>query len=369
MKKTLLILMVALLALSMAFIGIACRQAAAPETTAAATVETSTTASVETTTAAAVETTAAAETKPSGEIHIGIVMPYLEGWFSYFDQGFKLVMAKKNVKVTEILTNWEPEKEIQAVRDLIALGVDGISVTSGNPDASQTMCQIANEAGVPIQIVDSTVSEGTGKPFGIVEFDWTAVGTMFGEKIAENWSGAKVVELQGLAGFGVVESQIKAIKQVEADTGAFEVVQMEYTDYGIETSKNLMRDIIQGGKKFNVVIGGAQEMAEGAIQALGEAKMLDDVIVISGNGGVLDEANFEAGKLDAAISQPVGFHGILSAISILEYLQGKPPLALVSTPIVWSTVDDWKETLIPWNVDASWIPVAEEFIKTGVLNY
>lgn len=342
MKKTLLISVAMVLVLSMASIGIGCASEAAPAAPAEEAME---------------------------ELRIGHVMPYLEGWFSYFDQGFRLVMDDQNIQVTQILTNWEPEAEIQAVRDLIGLGVDGISVTSGNPDASQTMCQIANEAGVPIQIVDSTVSEGPGAPFNVVEFDWYGVGVMFGEKIAENWPGAKVVELQGLAGFGVVESQVQAMRDVQQRTGAFELVQLEYTDYGIETSKNLLRDIIQSGKEFNVVVGGAQEMAEGAIQALEEAGMLDDVIVISGNGGVLDEANFAAGKLDAAISQPCGFHGIVTAISILEFLRGNPPLELVSTPIVWVTVDDWEQTLIPWDIDASWIPVAEEFIATGNLKY
>lgn len=361
MKKISLIIVSVFLVIGLSLFGIGCAQQAAPETTAAAA---ETTSAPETT---AAETTAAAAEEET--LHIGNVMPYLEGWFGYFDQGFRLVMDNKEVEITQILTNWEPEKEIQAVRDLIALGVDGISVTSGNPDAAQTICQIANEAGVPIQIVDSLVSEGPGSPFSIVEFDWYGVGVMFGEKIAENWPDSKVVELQGLAGFSTVESQVKAMRDVAEKTGSYELVQLEYTDYGIETSRNLLRDIIQSGKEFNVVVCGAQEMAEGGIQALEEAGLLEEVVIMSGNGGVLDEANFAAGKLDAAISQPCGFHGILSAISILEFLSGNPPLELVSTPIVWCTVDDWEETLIPWDIDESWVPIAEEFIKTGNLNY
>lgn len=354
MKKTLLTVLILMLSFSMILAFIGCK-VAAPATTAAAAE----------TTAAAVTTT----TEQAKPLHIGNVMPYLEGWFGYFDSGFKLVLDKENVEITQILTNWEPEKEIQAVRDLIALGVDGISMVSGNPDASQTMCQLANDAGIPIQIVDSTLSEGTGKPFNVVEMDWYGIGEMMGNKIAENWPGAKVVELSGLAGFGTVELQIEALKKVEKDTGKYTRVQQEYTDYGIETSKNLMRDIIQSGKEFNVVIGGAQEMAEGAIQALEEAKLLGKVVVISGNGGVLDEANFASKKLNAAVSEPVGFHGIVSAISILNFLKGNPPLEIVSTPFVWCTVDDWQKTLIPWEVDETWIPIAEEFVKTGKLNY
>lgn len=373
MKKTLVWIILTVFAVSLTLMGTGCQQEAAPAEEMAAEEEPAEEMAEEVQEEAAPEEEEMAEeteeAEPLTDIHIGNVMPYLEGWFTYFDQGFNIGLQQEDVEVTQILTNWEPEAEIQAVRDMIALGVDAISVTSGNPDAAQTLCQIANDAGVPIQIVDTRQSEGPGEPFEIVEFDWYEVGVMFGEKIAENWPDSKVVQVQGLAGFSTVESQIEAMEKIEEDTGAYETVQLEYTDYGIETAKNIIRDLIQSGREFDVVVCGAQEMAEGTIQALEEANMLEEVIVISGNGGVLDEANFAAGKLDAAISQPCGLHGIISAISILEYLKGNPPLELVQTPIVWSTVDNWEETLIPWDIDESWIPVAEEFIKTGELVY
>jgi len=357
MKRSLIWVLIAVFAISLTLMGSGCQPAAEPAAQEPAAEE------------PAEEVAEEPAEEALTDVHIGNVMPYLEGWFTYFDQGFNIGLQQADVEVTQILTNWEPEAEIQAVRDLIALGVDAISVTSGNPDAAQTLCQVANEAGVPIQIVDTRQSEGPGEPFEIVEFDWYGVGVMFAEKIAENWPDAKVVQVQGLAGFSTVESQIEAMEKIENETGAFETVQLEYTDYGIETSKNIIRDLIQSGREFDVVVCGAQEMAEGTIQALEEANMLEDVIVISGNGGVLDETNFAAGKLDAAISQPCGLHGIISAISILEYLKGNPPLELVQTPIVWCTMEDWEDTLIPWDIDESWIPVAEEFVKTGELNY
>jgi len=317
---------------------------------------------------------AAAETPEEEEfdfsaLKIGYVMPYLEGWFGYWDQGWNLVMDKYGVDTETILTYWDPEAELQAVRDFITMGVDAISIESGNPDTAQVMCQLANDAGIPILIDSSGLAPGPGKPFFDISFDYGAMGELAAEKITDMWPGAKVLHMAGIAGFPPTEDQDASLK-AGAEAGGYEFVGTEYTGYQIEETKNILMDLLSAGKEIDVIVCGAQEMAEGSIEALKSFDMLDDVIVISVNYGPLDIENFEQGELDYAIGQSVGLHSMVAAAVTLNYLQGIEPFSPVAhLPFQWLTQETHYEDGITWDVDESWIPVAEKYALTGELEF
>ncbi len=303
------------------------------------------------------------------DLKIGYVMPYLEGWFGYWDLGWNLVMDKYGVETETILTYWDVEKELQAVRDFITMGVDAISIESTSPDTAQVMCQLANEAGIPIMIDSSSLAPGPGKAFFDISFDYGAMGALAGEKITEMWPGAKVIHMAGIAGFPPTEDQDESLK-AGAAAGGYELVGTEYTGYQIEDSKNILRDTIASGKEFDVLVCASQEVAEGSIEALKSADMLGDVIVIVVNYGPLDVDNFDQGELDFAIGQSVGLHSMVAAVVTLNYLQGIEPFSPVAhLPFQWLTPENHREEGITWAVDESWIPVAEKYAKTGVLEY
>ncbi len=348
MKKAIIWLIIAMLIV--AFIGVGCKKEAEEKEVAAAEAP-------------------AEEAFDFGALKIGYVMPYLEGWFGYWDLGWNIIMDEYGVDTEAILTYWDSEKDLQAVRDFITMGVDAISIESGSADTAQVMVQLANEAGIPIMIDSSSLAPGPGKPFFDISFDYGAMGSLAAEKITEMWPGAKVLHMAGIAGFAPTEDQDMALK-AGADAGGYKLVGTEYTGYQIEDSKNILRDTIAGGKEFNVIVAASQEVAEGCIEALKSADMLDDVIVISVNYGPLDVENFEQGELDYAIGQSVGLHSMVAAVVTLNYLQGIEPFAPVAhLPFQWLTPENHKEEGITWAVDKTWITVAEKYAKTGILEY
>ncbi len=309
------------------------------------------------------------EVKELKDLKVGYVMPYLQGWFGYWDQGWNLVMDKYGVETETILTNWDPEAELQAVRDFITMGVDALSVESGNPDTAQIMCKLANDAGIPILIDSSSLAPGPGKAFFDISFDYGAMGALAGEKITEMWPGAKVLHMAGIAGFPPTEDQDASLR-AGAEAGGYEYVGTEYTGYDIQVTKTILQDLLSAGKEIDVILCGAQEMAEGSIEALKSFDILDDVIVISVNYGPLDIENFEQGELDYAIGQSVGLHAMVAAAVTLNYIQGIEPFAPVAhLPFQWLTPENHKEEGITWDVDASWIDTAEKYAKTGILEY
>ena len=139
--------------------------------------------------------------------------------------------------------------------------------------------------------------------------------------------------------------------------------------YATETALNITKAMVQGGLDFNVAIGSCQEITEGIIQGLKEERVsLDDVVIITVNGGPQDVVNLEDGEIDYCVSQPVGMHGMICAQNLINMLKGRNYQTKTYSPIVWTTRADWREKLIPWELSKAWLPVVEEFIKTGKYN-
>lgn len=301
------------------------------------------------------------------QLTVGYVVPYEIGWFAYFIQGFELVAEKYNVKTIRLFNNYEPEREIKAVQDLITTGVDAINITSPSPDSAQYACELANEAKIPIQVTDSHAAPGPGKPFADVDFEWSKIYISIIDSLRQDVSGPiKLVSIQGFAGSGPVELGIQGMKEGIAKYGDIELASLQYGDYRIDKSMNIMQDLVQSGLDLNTVIGSCQEITEGVIQALmSENVALSDVNIVTVNGGPMDVENFQKGHIDYALSISPGVEGMICARNLIAYLQGEPYQETPRVPFTWVSKDTWEADLIPWDVDESWMPVVEEFVKTG----
>jgi hypothetical protein len=41
------------------------------------------------------------------------------------------------------------------------------------------------------------------------------------------------------------------------------------------------------------------------------------------------------------------------------------PADVTYSPIAWVSAKTWQKDLIPWDMDASWLPVVKEFVQSG----
>ncbi|MCP4399706.1 MAG: sugar ABC transporter substrate-binding protein [bacterium] len=301
------------------------------------------------------------------QLTVGYVVPYEIGWFAYFIQGFELVAEKHGVKTIRVFNNYEPEREIKAVQDLITTGVDAINITSPSPDSAQYACQLANEANIPIQVTDSHAAPGPGKPFADVDFEWSKIYISIVDSLRKEVSGPiNLVSIQGFAGSGPVELGIQGMKEGIEQDAEIELASLQYADYRIDKAMSITQDLVQSGLDFNTIIGSCQEITEGAIQALmSENRDLNDVNIVTVNGGPMDVENFQKGYIDYGLSLSPGVEGMICAENLIAYLKGEPYQENPRVPFTWVNRDTWEADLIPWDVDESWMPVVEEFVKTG----
>ena len=136
------------------------------------------------------------------------------------------------------------------------------------------------------------------------------------------------------------------------------------SDYLTEKALAETQNVIQSGLEFDVVWGHGQTVTDGIIEGLKSANVLDDYVVLSCNGGPTDVENLKEGELDGAISYSPGFHGLLTFLSMYYYLSGKELPELTYVPMKFITQDNPEGGFV-WEMDESFIPIAEEYMKTG----
>jgi len=299
---------------------------------------------------------------------VGVVIPYEIGWFTAFHQGFELVTKSQGDKIVWAYHNYKAEEETKAVENLIAQGVDALNVTSVTPQSAEYSCRLANEAKIPIQITESGIAEGKGKPFADIDFNWFDVYKTVAQGMRKDIKGdMNVLWLQGFLGTPPVMQGIQGFKDEIAKLKGIKLAtDVQDGQYATKASLDIAKTLVQGGLKFNVAIGACQEITEGIIQALAEENVpRNAVTVITVNGGPMDIENFKKGKLDFALSLSPGLHGMICATNLLAYMNKQTYQKKTFSPIVWTTKDNWQQKLIPWGMDESWTPVVNEFIKTG----
>jgi len=302
------------------------------------------------------------------DITIGVVIPYEIGWFSAFREGFEMIAEKENVNVMWQYHNYRADEETTAIQNLIIMGVDAINLTAVTPSSAEYSCRLANEAGIPIQITESGIAEGEGKPFADIDFNWFDVYYTVAHSLREDVPGElEVVWIQGFAGTPPVMQGIQGfIDTIEDLDGISLATDVQYGDYATAPSLDIMKTLVQAGLDFNVAMGASQEITEGIIQGLREENVdLDEVTIVSVNGGPMDIENLKRGYLDFVLSLSPGLHGMICAQNLINYMKGETYQEKSYSPIVWCSQDDWEETLIPWYLDESWFPVVEEFVETG----
>ena len=299
---------------------------------------------------------------------VGVVIPYEIGWFTAFHRGFEIVANNQGDKLVFAYHAYQADKETEAVQNLIAQGVDAINVTSVTPQSAEYSCRLANEAKIPIQITESGIAEGKGKPFADIDFNWFEVSKIVANGLRNDLKGdLNVLWLQGFAGTPPVMQGDKGFKDEIAKLKGIKLATAPQDGkYEVKASLDIAKTLVQGGLKFNVAIGACQEITDGIIQALAEENVpRSAVTVITVNGGPLDIENFKKGKLDYCLSLSPGLHGMICATNLLAYMNKQTYQKKTYSPIVWTTKDNWQQKLIPWGMDESWTPVVNEFIKTG----
>jgi erythritol transport system substrate-binding protein len=251
-----------------------------------------------------------------GTIAIITVDPSNPYWKAESDTA-KSEAEKLGYKTTVSANKNDPEIQNQLIETAINDKVAGILLDPAGADESIAAVQKAVDAKIPVVLINAEISQTGLAKAQIVSNN--AQGATVG---AEEWAKAMgykgtYVELFGKPSDNNAQVRSDGYKGVISQYPDLKQVGKEIANWDRQQGQEKMESLLSKNPDIKGVIAGNDEMALGAINALKEAKKLDQVKVLGfdGNQDAVDAV--KNGQMVATVLQPI-VEGTQKAITQLD---------------------------------------------------
>ena len=156
---------------------------------------------------------------------VGFINAGPDDYYAQFGDAFKAIAGIYDMKVIEVNSDYNPDKELANVQDMIVKDVDAIAVITAAAAGSAASISAAQEAGIPIFFIAGKPELDSGTDLtGHVTDNFVMMGYMIGQWVAENYPDAVCVNMPGFLGQGPAEGELVGFQMAldEADMGAIE---------------------------------------------------------------------------------------------------------------------------------------------------
>ncbi|GAA2346808.1 substrate-binding domain-containing protein [Saccharopolyspora halophila] len=194
----------------------------------------------------------------------------------------------------------DSSQQANAVQNAIAQNSDAIIVNPVDSDAIVPSVKAANEAGIPLVGVDRAPSAGT--VVTTVASDNVEGGRMAARSLVEQVGSGPVAVLEGEPGTSAARERGKGFTEEIAKHPQIEVVASQPADFDRTKALDTMQNILQAHPDVRGVFAANDEMALGAVKALG-ARAGEDVKVVGFDGTPEGLTAVESGQINADIAQ------------------------------------------------------------------
>ena len=301
-------------------------------------------------------TTQGAQTK---QLTFGYISPGPDTWYKRDAEGFAAAAAKYGVKVVELNSQYDQQKELANIQNLVGQGVDGISMFSFNENGAVSAAQAGQKAGIPVVLTDdvgSAISKGA-KLAAAVDFDWCAMGEKYATTMAERWPGQNYAMLAG--NFEAPPTKIldDCMMKKAAALGKNKNVFLQQTGYDPAKAVTLTESLLASGTDFGVLFVMNDDMGAAVAQTLKSKGVAGKIHMMTENGSDVGIPMLKAKTLDFTISNSPGWEGSVAFLALYAAATGKIPAGdnkQIKLPVVAidqaSDLTD-KTVVVPWQVD------------------
>lgn len=223
----------------------------------------------------------------------------------------------------------DPAKELSNVEDLTVRGAKVLLINPTDSAAVGNAVAIANRNKIPVITLDRGAAKGD--VVSHIASDNVAGGKVAGDFIAQKLgNGAKVIQLEGLAGTSAARERGEGFKQA-VDEHKFAVLASQPADFDRTKGLNVTENLLASKGDVQAIFAQNDEMALGALRAIGAANK--KVLVVGFDGTDDGVKAVKSGKLAATVAQQpelIGSLGVETADKILkgEKVETKIPVAL-----------------------------------------
>ncbi|MBO8140762.1 MAG: ABC transporter substrate-binding protein [Firmicutes bacterium] len=266
--------------------------------------------------------------KKEGPYRIGFVTIFQANtWAVQFTHEFMDEAARHGDLISEVIhldAQGEIPRQIAAVEDLIARGVDAIVIDPISPRALEGVFQLAKQRNIPVIAVSSQVPlEQVTAWVGRDDAEYGRVTALWLiEKLGES---GNIIALSGIAGNPVAEERWRGAKEVFDQYPGIRVLTRQYADWGFAQAKATVANLLPAYPQIDGIWSGGGAMTQGAMEAFVDAgRPLVPMVGEANNGFLLDWIRYaERGFESIAFSNPTS-HSAIGLRMALMALRGEP---------------------------------------------
>ncbi|MEU5179996.1 substrate-binding domain-containing protein [Streptomyces longwoodensis] len=252
-------------------------------------------------------------------------------FFVQIRSGAQAEAKERGVDLTVTDAQNDASQQANQLQNFTSSGLGAIIVNPVDSDAAGPSVRAADKAGIPVVAVDRGVNKADVS--ALVASDNVAGGELAAKTVAEKLGGhGRIVILQGQAGTSAARERAEGFaKGLKAYPG-IQVVAQQPADFDRTKGLDVMSNLLQAHPDVQGVIAANDEMALGAVKALG-AKAGKSVQVVGFDGTPDGLKAVEQGTLYASVAQQPSQLGRIAVDNALRALDGKEVPATVKVPV------------------------------------
>ena len=278
--------------------------------------------------AAALVATGCSGTGASGDITIGLAVSTLNNpFFVELQQGAQEMADQLGAKLTVVDAQNDATNQVNQVQTLVTQGVKAIILNPVDSKQSAPAAKAAEMANIPLISVDRSVE---GKVAAEVASNNVSGGSLAAIELGRATSG-EVAHLKGIPGASASRDRGQGFEQ-GLNSGNIKVAATAVADFDRAKALNETTNLLQGHPGLKGIFAENDEMALGAIKALG-ARAGKDVMVVGFDGTPDGLKAIQEGTLTATIAQQPKLLGSRAVEQAVKATKGEPVQQVVDVEV------------------------------------
>ncbi|MGV9877831.1 ABC transporter permease/substrate-binding protein [Streptomyces sp. NPDC003006] len=252
-------------------------------------------------------------------------------FFVQMKEGAQAEAAKAGVDLTVTDAQNDASQQSNQLQNFTGEGVKSIIVNPVDSDAAAPAVRGANKQDIPVVAADRGVNKA--ETATLVASDNVAGGRLAARTLAEKLGGkGEVVVLQGTPGTSASRERGQGFAEGIKAYPGIEVVAKQPADFDRTKGLDVMTNLLQSHKGVDGVFAENDEMALGAVKALGD-KAGTSVPVVGFDGTPDGLKAVEAGTLYASVAQQPKELGRIAVQNAVRAARGKEVREMVKVPV------------------------------------
>ncbi|MEU1402247.1 substrate-binding domain-containing protein [Streptomyces sp. NPDC005728] len=252
-------------------------------------------------------------------------------FFVQIRAGAQAEAKKLGVDLTVTDAQNDASQQANQLQNFTSSNLGAIIVNPVDSDAAGNAVKAADKARIPVVAVDRGVNKASVD--ALVASDNVAGGELAAKAIAEKLGGrGRIVILQGQAGTSAARERAQGFAAGLKAYPGIQVLAQQPADFDRTKGLDVMSNLLQAHPDVQGVIAANDEMALGAVKALG-SKAGSSVQVVGFDGTPDGLTAVEDGTLYASVAQQPTQLGRIAVDNALKAVQGKKVEPTVKVPV------------------------------------